>query len=484
MIQKTRNFLFKNTSTKQTLAKNTFWLFISDVLGKILRMGLIVYAARTLGVEGWGVFSYATSIGVIIMTFSDIGISGVITREAIQKKEGYKNFITTAILIKSILLILSIILILTIGPLISDIPEALDILPIIAFISLSDSLRELCFSVNNSFEKMEREAFVKTLMNIIILISGIILLKMQLEPKSLALAYAIGGFLGFIIIAILVRKDFQTLIGQIDKKKMRSIFNITWPFTIISLAIILLANIDTFMLGIWKNAKEIGLYASVQRLYAFIAIIPSTISVAIFPAMSKFANLDKNKFRILLEKTISIILLLGIPIALGGILLSKEIILLVFGQAYIEAIPVMTIMMSTIVFSFPLVLISNAVFAHNQQKSTSFGYVIGILANILFNLILIPKYGAFGATIATLVSTTIIFTIVIIKLKKINYFQILPAIKKLFIPVLLLGLFITFIKTTGLTIIPIILISFIFYIFVLFILKEPIIKDIKSIGNI
>jgi len=62
-------------------------------------MGLIVYAARVLGTEGWGVFSYATSIGIILVIFSDIG-SLELSREKRTKKGSYKTFIGTAVLLK------------------------------------------------------------------------------------------------------------------------------------------------------------------------------------------------------------------------------------------------------------------------------------------------------------------------------------------------------------------------------------------------
>jgi len=52
-MEKIKNFLFKNTSTKQTVAKNTAWLFIGEMLGRILKLVVIVFATRVLGVNGW-----------------------------------------------------------------------------------------------------------------------------------------------------------------------------------------------------------------------------------------------------------------------------------------------------------------------------------------------------------------------------------------------------------------------------------------------
>ncbi len=118
------------------------------------------------------------------------------------------------------------------------------------------------------------------------------------------------------------------------KKAFLLIFKTTWPFALITLVTSLMANTDIYMLGIWRNATEIGLYSSVQRIQSFIIILPSILATASFPLISRLAENDKKKFGTILGKTIVISLSLGIPIALGGTLLAKDIVPLVFGPTY------------------------------------------------------------------------------------------------------------------------------------------------------
>ena len=131
-----KEFLFKNTTNKQTFAKNTFWLGASEVSGRLLKMGLIIYAARVLGADGWGTFSYALSVASLLMIFSDIGLGGLITREIVQEKDGHVNFISTAIFLKNIVLVASLVLVIVICPIISNIPSANTLFPLVAVIFL------------------------------------------------------------------------------------------------------------------------------------------------------------------------------------------------------------------------------------------------------------------------------------------------------------------------------------------------------------
>ncbi len=479
-MEKLKGFFFQNTNTKQTILKNTFWLFLSETTGRLLKMGLIIYAARVLGSTGWGVFSYAISISSLLMIFADIGISDLVLREITQKKAGHQTFVSTALLLKIIVLVISTFLVIFVSPFISHIPQANSLFFLVALILFFDSMRELGLSINRAYEKMERDMVVKITTNASIFIFGVLLLKIKLSPESIAIAYALGSAIGFFSIAIIIRKELRTLLAKVDTKIFKIIIKTTWPFVFITLIGVIMGNIDIYMLGIWKNAGEIGLYASVQRIQQFIMIIPSTIAVAVFPLMSRLVNVDKKQFRMILEKALSMISLIGIPISLGGILLADQLILKVFGEGYVGAIPIFRVLMLMLLISFPLVLLSNAIFAHNKQKQLAPAYSLGILANILFNLLLIPKFGAVGAAIATLVSTGTITIFIWRKLKIINDFEILPNLKKSLLATLIMICFIFIFKYFEMGVILNIFVSATAYFSALLLLKESIFKDLKE----
>ena len=77
-----KDWLFQNRGDHQTIAKNTIWLLIGQISSRLLRSAIVIYAARILGAESWGAFSYALGIATFLTTFSDIGINALITKEA------------------------------------------------------------------------------------------------------------------------------------------------------------------------------------------------------------------------------------------------------------------------------------------------------------------------------------------------------------------------------------------------------------------
>lgn len=480
-MERVKNFFLKNTSNKQTVIKNTFWLFMAEASGRLLKMGLIIYAARKLGADGWGIFAYAISVASLLMLFSDMGISSLITRDAIQKKEGYQIFISTAILLKIILLLISVVAVFFISQYISDIEEAKTLFPIIGLIFLFDAIREVGFAINRALEKMEREMTIKVIMNSVILILGIILVSVKPLPISVAIAYATGSGIGAFLIAMMIKNHTLEFITKVNFDALKVVLKTALPFAIVTLMGSIMANTDIYMLGTWKTPEDIGMYSTAQRFYQFILIIPSMIGSATLPLMSRLANIDNNKFRIVLEKIISVFMMIGMPIAFGGFILADQIMPLVFGPIYLDAIPVLQIFMIMLLTSFPLILLINVTLVYNEQKKLVLANIFGVLMNVILNYLLIPIWGITGAALATLVSSVIVTCMVWIKIKKINYFEILPSLKNIFLPVVAMILTTLFLKYLGIHALLNIIISALIYLFVIFLKQKSLIEEMREI---
>ena len=58
MFSRIQDWLLNNKTVGQTVAKNTFWLFSGQLISRLLRAAIVIYAARVLGASSWGAFSY------------------------------------------------------------------------------------------------------------------------------------------------------------------------------------------------------------------------------------------------------------------------------------------------------------------------------------------------------------------------------------------------------------------------------------------
>jgi O-antigen/teichoic acid export membrane protein len=483
MLQKIKIFLFQNQTIRQTVAKNTFWLFFGEISGRLLRAVLVIYAARILGVENWGVFSYTITMSAFFSIFSDFGLSALLTKKFIRNPETQEKYLSTAFFIKLGMLIFSIFLIIFIAPFFTKIEAVKPLLLIAALILAFDGLREFSLALNRALEKMEREALVKIITNFAIVGFGIGFLLIFATARTLAIAYAIGSGIGFLAIIWILRSYFKNLFSNFSKNLLWPILTSAWPFALLGLLGTIMINTDILMLGWYKTTEEIGFYSAAQRPVQFFYIIPGLFAMAVFPTFARLAKKDNEKFRRILERTITLILLIGTPLALGGIILGKEVILLLFGNQYLASVLAFQILLITILFNFPNALLSNAIFAYDEQKKFIGVVALGALGNVALNILLIPPYGIAGAAIATIGAQILITGFIWLKMKKINYFAVFPYLKKVLLATTIMAIITFGLKYLEVNLFINLIASIIIYFGSLTILKESILKEIKGIIN-
>lgn len=417
MLKRVKSLLLENTTTKQTIVKNTFWLLFGNISSRLIKAGLIIYAARILGAEEWGVFSYALSLAAFFTVFTDFGISTVITRESAKDLSVQEKYFSTAIAIKLVMTLVSIAVLLILAPFIIKQPAAMVLLPIIILLVSLDGMRDFAASLSRAWEKMEIEAAIQILTNIAIVIGGFVALYYFRTSYSLSIGYTIGVGIGMLAAFVPFRRYLKNIRKVFDVKLIKPILYASWPVGMLGLMTATMLNTDTIMIGWFRDLSAVGHYSAGLRIAQIVFMVPALFTAALFPSFAKFAT-DKTRFAHAVERSVLILLMIGIPMAIGGTLLAKDIIYLVYGDQYLAGSLAFAIMSLTFIAGFLAPVLGSAIFALNKERQL-FAYVaLGIGGNFLFNLLLIPRFGIAGAALATLLNQTIITIYLSRKLKQ------------------------------------------------------------------
>jgi len=235
MVEKLKSFFLENKTLTQTVAKNTAWLTIGTIFSRTIRALLILYAARLLGTEGYGVFSYAMSLAAFFGIFSDIGLSSLLTREAVKQPEKIKAYLSTTFFLKLVILTLTLFVALVFAPMTVTIMEAKPLIPFAVFLLFFDSFRSFGFSITRAQNKMEVEAVLSALTDTLIV--GISLAVLFLNPSAwwLSLAYALGSALGTMVVFWVIRKYLVGITQNFDRFLVKPILSSAWPFAIMGM---------------------------------------------------------------------------------------------------------------------------------------------------------------------------------------------------------------------------------------------------------
>lgn len=483
IVSDLRSFLFKNNNVEQTVAKNTFWLSVSNFGGRLLKAVVIILAARILGTSSFGVFSYAVTLAGFFTLFVDPGINAMLMKQGARTEgEERLTLLSTTFYIKLTLTILCIIFVLLVGPYFTILPGAKFLLPVVALIILGDTMREFFSSFIRAREKMELETAIFMFTNLAIVVIGFIALIIAPTALGFGWAYAAGTTIGAVAALFVLREYLYKAITSFSSKLVMPVLRSAWPFAITGALGALLTNADILIISWLLNASDVGIYSSVIRIIQLLYLIPTVIvQYSIIPVFARFARKDDARFRQALERILAFVFSISIPLALGGLVLGTQIMVLIFGAAYGPGGWSLRILMLTMLADYPAAIISSAIFAYEHQKSLIITSSIAGFSNVALDLLLIPRYGIVGSAVATLIAQTLCALYMWHVLRKINYFKVLPRLKNIMVASVFMSCVTLLLYLAHVEVVLTVIAAIVVYIAVLKALREPLVNDVIRI---
>ncbi|MBF0547343.1 MAG: flippase [Candidatus Riflebacteria bacterium] len=401
----TINKLLQNRPTLTKILANTGWLF----LDKILRMGLGllvgIWTTRYLGPEQFGLLGYSTSFAALFGAIATLGLDAIVIRELVKFPEKQDEFLGSAFWLKLfggvITLILTIVAIWFVRK--GDM-MTLWLVAISAASFIFQSLNVIDFY----FQALLKSRYTVYAANGAFLITTVYKIFLLLNKGSL-IAFAWTSFFEIALTALFLIVAYHKSQQNIWKWKFNTkiAYNFlkdSWPLVFSSIAITIYMKIDQVMIGDLSNNMEVGFYAVAARLSELGFFVPMIVLSSIYPKLIELFNKDETLYTKQLQKVMGLFFWGWLTLSIIVFIFSEKIILLMFGKTFLPSAPILTVhIFSGIIVSMG-VIFSNRFLLKNQQIIGLYGTIVGAVANILLNFILIPKYGGVGAAWATLIS--------------------------------------------------------------------------------
>ena len=414
----------------------------------------------------------------------DIGIDSILTRETVKAKGDVlrqAQLISTAFFIKLFLLVIGVFIVVLIAPSFATLPGVSRLLNLMAAILVFDTLRNFGFALIRSREKMEVEAGLYVITNIAIVAFGFAALYLRPTVMSFTLAYAVGTAVGLLATAYVLRKEASEAFSHFSKPLVKEILSSAWPFAVSGVLGLLMLNTDILIIGMFLSAKDVGFYSASVRIVQLLYIFGSIAASSSLPIFSRLFKEERGRIKIALRKILKFSFSFSLPLAFCGIIAGDAIISFVFGKEYSPAAPSFKILLLTLAFNFVAVILSSAIFVYNKQKTLIVYGALGGFLNVILDLILIPKFGINGSAFATLFSSIIADVYLWFIAWKIIGFELNLKIGKIFLAAAGSSAFIFILLNAGIHVAVAIPATGIVYFGALYLLKEPILKEIKSI---
>jgi O-antigen/teichoic acid export membrane protein len=167
------------------------------------------------------------------------------------------------------------------------------------------------------------------------------------------------------------------------------------------LSLIVFDKSEMFFLRAFRAPEELAFYSIAFALGARLATVGDSISEVLFPMfVTRYAQSGAAGLRGLCNRSLRYYCLFILPLYLWCVPLTPRLLNFFYGERYAAVAPVFQIMLITLLFSALLPIGSSALFALDKQFSFLRYLVLVAAINLIFDFLLIPRYGAVGAALA------------------------------------------------------------------------------------
>ena len=386
--------------TEKLIIQNTFFLTTGKGLGDLLTFLFLTYFARIFGTDIVGKYGFAMSLCGLMTVFVNLGLNPFMVREISQDKTRTAKYVGNLMTTQVVLAALIWILILSIAFVLNLPTDTRIILALIGGFHVFLKLSMHFGSVFRAHEEMHYTALLEIFHKILILSLGISSILLWKNPVLTLAAYPISSFARFSLGFFIYVKKFGWPDLKIDFGFIKDSLIQANPFFTGSLLDQFYDRIGLIILTFFYGEAAAGVYWAADRLLAALAAGLGIFGAATFPVMARFSAESKDALFKLSERSIRFMLIAVLPFATLLYVAARPIMLLLYGNRFLESILILKIISWRLVFIGITLILSSLLIVTFHQKELVRIKTFVYLGYGIFCLLFIPHYSYVGLAYA------------------------------------------------------------------------------------
>ncbi len=411
---------------KTVLAKNTFSLYVMNIVKLLFPLATLPYLTRVLSTSTYGSVTYIKSLIVYVQLFIDFGFLLSATKDIVKARNNNKEIgsIVGNTIIEKIILGLGASIIYMLACLFIPIMKGNMLFAFIYLLATLLSIFILDF-LYRGIEKMHYVAIPYLVSKTICLIFTFIFVKNDNDILFIPLLELIGNLVAAIISILLLKRvkikiNFENIKKCLNELKESSIYFIS------NFATTIFGALTTIVAGLYVSAENIAFWGICMQLLSAAKALYNPLTNSLYPYM-----LRKKDIRLI--NKIAIFMIFPMVIGIYLVVFQNKLILgIIGGKKYMSAGYILIYLLPAFVFSFYSMLYGWPVLgAINKVKETSFSTVFASVFQII-GLVIIGLLHIFdlkSLAICCSITETILFIIRLVIVKNNSKLFILNEVE-------------------------------------------------------
>ncbi|MCD6291128.1 MAG: flippase, partial [Anaerolineae bacterium] len=393
------------------VAKNSLVPMGLSLVNKGIDFAFAMLRLRILNPAGEGSYTFAISFYAFFEILVRFGLGTFLTREVARDRERADRYLGNVVALRVVLWLAALPLMALVGVAYHVwgglTPQEAQAIALFAVALLFAGMADAISAVFYAYEQMEYPAGVASAIAVGKVALGALVLLPPLSWGFVGLAgvSVVMNLLQTLWLYLLLRRTLFAPQVQVDRSLQQEMLYESWPLMLNHLLATIFFRIDVWILKPFSGAGAVGLYGAAYKYIDGLNVIPSYFTMAIFPLMSRLARDSHESMVRAYVLALRLLLVVSLPIAVTTTFIARPLILILGGEKFL---PGSALALQILIWSIPIGFINSVtqyvLIAVDQQRFLTKAFIVGVVFNMVANLVFVPRYSYLASAVITILS--------------------------------------------------------------------------------
>lgn len=384
------------------VARNTGWQLAGEMVGRLSAFALFAVLAREVSLEGFGDFTFAISLAILLTLLGGLSTDHIVTRAVAHDESAQDSILSQAITLKlwggSVALALAVV-IATLGEF--DGTTSL-VIVLIAMAASLDLFADTVFAVFQGRNDFAPQAIGRTLQGVTRATAGSVVLLSGGGLLGVAIVYVASAALTLVLVASWARSRLQPRLHYPSARSVVDLARASLPIALGDLIEVGTVSLLTVLLLVLDGNAAVGILGAATRIVTTIYALSLAFGAAIAPLLARADTPGLPSLRDAYESAAKTLVVVLLPLSAGLMLFAEPAARSVFGNDFGVAGSALMLLAPTVVLHGFSQLAFYTLIARNRQHVLAGISGVVAVATLGLAMLLIPKYSYDGVAAAIL----------------------------------------------------------------------------------
>jgi O-antigen/teichoic acid export membrane protein len=396
-------------SSGKTIAKNISVMMASQIITWGLSFAVAIFLPRYLGASAIGEIAIANSIWMIMGSLVTFGMDLHLTKVVARTPAKAAELMGTSLGIRLIFFVgACAVVALYLYGLSYDI-RTVYVTYIIGVSYFFGSLSGAINAVLTGLERLEYVSLTGIISKMVSTGLSLLVVFLGFGLYMIAAVNPVTAIVSLLLLAYFVSRQYQLRI-RFNMADARAMIRQSFPYLLTGIALVVYQEIDKLFISSLVDTRTVGWYSTAMTLYGTLMFIPTVLVTVLFPVLARAHVAAGDQFVQMTRRSFDLMFLTSVPLGLGVSLIARPLMLLIYGQEFVQSGAILALLGVVLIFAYLNILLGQLLISTDRTNRLNLVMLIAIGVTIPMDLVLVPwthntlGNGALGGALTFLIT--------------------------------------------------------------------------------